>query len=789
MTRRTCETFGFVLAFTLLGIGGGLLCAQDPFGAPAEGMPPADMPPMAEKKDDKKAAGPAPTEDIVILSIRESNPTTPAQIIRAVKALLDYGAYDEARLYLTKLLAAKPTIGELAAVQRQYGSAFFIKLSREKRIAPEGRTVAEAVMDSARRIHDDPERLRFFAKQATADDSAAREEALIELRNAGPSAIGPLLKILGNANLPKSQAFARDALVSLGETAVEPMLAVLEAPNDELRTQAIAVLTRLRSSRVVTFLLRPAHDPHENPRVQSIAREALKRLNGRVPPLPEVEDYLYAKATGYFEGASPLMPDQDGLVTMYAWDNQNTESVPRYYPANLDAIQLPEIRGVDGVLKRIESAPASALLAARVAGDLYALFPSTPAYKQLFLATHLEAAKLQAGLGAPLPTGKGTTHAMVSLVEPTAIEDALGWSIKHDHFVAAIAAAEVLGDVGDQSLLTSPTGAPQPLGLALRHPDRRLRFAAAEAIMKLNVKTAFAGASHVPETFGYLAGSVGTRRALIADVRIEEARIFSGLLSSVGYDVDVAQTGDAALQLVLEQPDYEVIFLGDSIDHQDLTRTWQQLRKDPRTANLLIALTGREENMEALRDKADTDPLARAMPYIHTGATLDFQMTQLFRKAGTKFVPFAERQRQAIASLDHLGRLANDGPTAKHYDLQRQEEAVLRALATAGLTVHAAPVLGGLASHTAQLALVNLASDTNFDIVDRQAAAKAFAAAVERRGVLLTTREIGAQFDRYNASESLDTDTQAVLASILDTIEARSKRNVTAERNVAAPPP
>lgn len=775
MMQRASETTGFFLALLLVALSTALVVAQDPFGAGGDDMPAAPM--AGDKKDDKKGpTGPPPTEDVVILSIRESNPTTPLQLVTAAKLLVDYGEFEEARSYLKKLLESKPTVGQLADVQRQFGSAFFIRLTTEKRLAPEGARIAQAVMQSAQQLHNDPARLRKFAKQTGDADPMLRQEAFIELQNAGASAVAPLLEVLGNANLPNAQAHARDALVNLGSAAIEPLIAVLDSGNNELRTQAIAVLTRLKTTRLVTYLLRPAHDPDEDPRVQAIARESLKRSMGEVPSKADVEDYLYKKANEYFQGMSPVEVDADGLATLWRWDNEKGHGVAKYYPANPDAVLLPEVRGVDGLIKTIEPLPASSIMAARVAADLYALFPNTPAYKQLFLATNLEAGKLLSGLGSPLPTGPGTIHAAVSPVGAAALEDVLIWSIKHDHPLAAIAAAEMLGDVGDPSLLTSTTGAPRALTVALRHPDRRLRFAAADAIVKLAPPTSFPGASFVPETLGYLASSVGTRRALVVDPRAEVARTFGGLLNSAGYEVDIATSGDAGLSLALKQPDYEVIFLGDGIDHQDLLRTWQQLRKDPRTASLPIAFLAREENMIPLLEKAETDPLARAMPFVYTKPTLDFQLNELFRKAALEFVPFKERQRQAVVSLDHLARLAADAKTAKRYDLLRQEEPAISALRTPGLAVHAAPLLAALATHNAQVALVELASDNTADIVDRQAAAKAFAAAVERRGVLLTTSEIGRQFDRYNASESLDESAQQVLGAVLDTIEARTAK-------------
>lgn len=772
MTTRRLAICGFSLALALVGANAAQVAAQDPFGA-AEPMPAA--PRGAADDKETKPVGPPPTDDIVILSIRESNPTTPEQLLSAVKSLMDYGAFDEGRRYLAQLIASKPTAGQLAAAQRRFGTAFFLRLAAEKRLAPEAALVSETVMRSARLLYDSPERLQTMATQAVSADAGQRQDAISELQNAGVNAVAPLVAILADAKQPKQQAFARDALVALGEVAVPPLLGVLEATDEELRVQAIAVLTRLRTPRVIVHLLRPAHDPDEQPRVQAIAREALQRLNGKVPSKQDAEALLFKAASDYFAGVSPTPPDQDGLVTMWRWDSKNKVSAPHHYPANVNAILLPEIRGIDGLTKTIESVPASSIMAALLARDLHALFPNSVAYRQLFLATHLEAGQLMSGLGTALPRGPGTVHALVSQMEPAAIEDAMLWAIKNDHAPAAIAAAQVLGDLGDPTILLSRSGAPRGLAVALRHPNRRLRFAAVDAILKLNSTSPFPGSSFVPETLGYFAGTVGTRRALVADPRIDAARTFGGLLSAAGYDVDVAVTGKEAVKLALEQPDYEVVFLGDGVDHPDLNHAWQQLRKDPRTAHLLVAMLAREENLLALLEKAETDELARAMPFIYSREMLDFQLGQLYRRAGATFVPFAERQQQAVVALDHLARLANDGATAKHFDLLRQEEPVIRALNTPGLTVHAAPVLGGLATPGAQAALIDIASNPSFDLIDRQAAAKAFQAAVARRGVLLTTRAIGTQYDRYNASEGLDAETQQVFSSLLDVIEARSK--------------
>ena len=61
----------------------------------------------------------------------------------------------------------------------------------------------------------------------------------------------------------------------------------------------------------------------------------------------------------------------------------------------------------------------------------------------------------------------------------------------------------------------------------------------------------------------------------------------------------------------------------------------------------------------------------------------------------------------------------------------------------------------------------------------RQAAAAAFGKNVNRHGILLTRTQITRQYDRYNATEGQDRQSQMVLATILDEMEACSARQAT----------
>ncbi|MHB1033931.1 MAG: HEAT repeat domain-containing protein [Pirellulales bacterium] len=138
----------------------------------------------------------------------------------------------------------------------------------------------------------------------------------------------------------------------------------------------------------------------------------------------------------------------------------------------------------------------------------------------------------------------------------------------------------------------------------------------------------------------------------------------------------------------------------------------------------------------------------------------------------------AERRQQAMQSLVWLAELS--GPPRSIYDLSRVERQAEVALTDPDLSLQAALVLANLGTPAAQRALVDLASRTTQPLPIRRAAASAFFGTVRRNGILLTSKEVLLQYDRYNQSETQDKATQDLLAAILDCLEARMQANVPA---------
>jgi hypothetical protein len=200
----------------------------------------------------------------------------------------------------------------------------------------------------------------------------------------------------------------------------------------------------------------------------------------------------------------------------------------------------------------------------------------------------------------------------------------------------------------------------------------------------------------------------------------------------------------------------------------------QQLRGDPRTARLPVGILARSGQYARAQHAARNDPLAEAFHRQHTEEAALSDVERLMRLLGRDIVSHAERQGHAEAALERLVELSADDSQSV-FSVQPVQPAMLAVLYVPKLGSKAATVLGNLGTPQSQQALVDVASRPTLPLGLRKAAAKAFGRSVESHGILLTTDKILRQYDRYNASATLDVDTQQVLGFILDAIETPTR--------------
>jgi hypothetical protein len=726
----------------------------DPFGA--GGARPGPAAPAESPADVTKR------EPLVIQQIRDSKPTTPAELMKAAQATLQFGRPDETRRYLALLLAAAPPENQLAPLSRDFGD-FLFQIFRQKEVQPEGQQVADAIQAAAQKELQDAGRIDALIAQLSDGDLGTRQAALFELSKSGTHVVTPALRVLADASREKEHRFIRAALAHLKAQTELPILGALDAPNDYLKAQVILILGRMGSNKALMHLVRYAVDESVPAEVRDAAVAALTKIIGPIPDRYEAERYLAQQTARLLQGQMPYQADHDDNVELWTWDETQRQVVPR----------------------KLSIGDAAVLLATRTANDLYALQASggrdapEPARAdarnralRLKLLTNLELAKVLAGLSHPLPMTDGTAGALAVAAGPQVMSQVLNDAMQNGRIPAAIAAAEVLGQIGDSSVLYSSDGRASPLAEAMVHPDRRVRLAAALAAVKLDTGESFPGAGRIAPALGWIAGSSGQSLVLVGHPRGEDAQTLVAFANELGYDGQAAYIGRLLAEQAFVNSDIEFILISDAIDLPPVKELVQWLRRDYRTARTPVGVMARGELLDAARYAFEDDPYTTVFPRIHSSQSAGFEIGRLEALAGRNRVDLDERIDQARTALAALALLAARPASFARFDLLRQETAVIQALNHPALTVDAANVLAAFGTPTSQTALVDFASQQTRGLAERQAAAAAFAAAIKKRGLLLTQAQIAEQYSRYNASERLDRPTQELLSSILDAIEA-----------------
>ncbi len=758
---------------------------EDPFGAPADAAPKAEADPFGaaepgagakkgEEAADDTRRGPEPA---VILQIRESNPTTPRELVTAAQAVLAFGRPDEAKVYLGKLIAARPTSEALAPLASEFAGPTLLRFAQEQQLQPEGKRVADAILAAAEKVSRDPAAIIGLVPMLKSPDLAVREAAVARLQQAGPFAVGPLLGVLADPKQADSHRAVRTALASLGPVVEPPLIGALQTPDQALRAQVVIVLGRLRSTRSVPYIVQGALNSSASPDLRDAARASLEAIWGKKPSRYEAERTLLHEYELLDQGRTPYLPDEDGLVELWYWDQATNTPKPSKLP----------------------TADAARMLADYVTSELVRLSPGREDFLKLRLLAGLEWARTVAGRNGPLPRGEGTIYNAAVQAGPQMVSDTLADALLQGKVAAALGAIEVFADIGEPLMLNTP-GADASLSKAMLHPDQRIRVAAALAVVKLSPPS-FAGASRVTDVLANAAATRGVRSMMIAHPRLAEAQNVISFLADQGFEGQVYLTGQALLKAAVLDPDLEMIIVSDAIDRPTVHELVQALRKDYRTAGIPIGIMATDENLDRSRFLMQNDPRTIVVPKIIGPETAGFAANRIAERISTpleyapgsaplieKLTPSVvppllspgagfqqrdERIERGIAALEALVTLASNRETFNRYDLLRAESAAISALGISPLAPSAGKLLALIASPKAQTAMIEIASQTPRPLEDREIAAKAFADAVALRGVLLTTDQIRRQYDAYNASETLDANTQRILGSLLDTIESQ----------------
>lgn len=726
--------------------GGAPPAAGDPFGP---GAAPVTPPPAPAGGASASAGGEVdPTAQRVL----DTNPQTVDQLMRAVRDLTNLGRPALVKSLIPKLNAANLTKPQMVDLHNRFGAGLFLEWSLDERYAPEAQAFGRKVLAAAREAAVDPTRIQGLLDDLVSDDAGLRRTAMIELQATGEPIVPPLIARLADDAKAAQHPRLIAATTRMGEFVEGPLTATLNSGAETLQANVAEILALRRTDQALPWLLATARDANASETLREAAVAGLQVMLGGVPSERESIEFLKRRAEEYRTGAKLGRGDPLGLIGYWSWDEAAKAVRQSMIPAD-DAAVLHE---------------------ARVAAALYRIRPDSSDLLQLRLLSGLAAAKVLNGVDSPLPEGE--LRELAERAGSAALSETLHRALEQSRLRAAIAAAELLGEFGDPSVLYS-VGRPSVLARALNAGQPRVRFAALKSIMQLDPTQPYWGSSVAMDQLIHFAGTEGAPRALIAHPRLAVAQTWAGLLMESGYEADVITDSSQLADQAVRSVDYELILISDKIPSPGLQETIQRIRERPEAQHLPIGILGDGEDLFQMQQQAlgfyrtEAFPEPRSIP----------RMTSIVRRLeATRPLPPVTldlRSEYGRQALQWLAKFADQPQRYSFYALKDAEHAAVKALHNPLVTAYAARVLAKLGTPLAQQSLVDLASTNTLPLEMRQAAATAFAEAVQRRGLMLIHDEVIRQYDRYNQSRFLPAETQQLLGSLLDVIEAALPRS------------
>ena len=740
-------------AFLVLGISNAAAWQDDPFDPFGSNDP--DAPVVTDTSGATGGDDEEPDQSLsdgvklVIRAVRESNPTTPIELGRAIKSMINIEQFNEAKKYLAQLNGLNLKGPEIFDLSETLGADFLIDLKIIPELQPEGATFAAQAFQTAKQEAYAPERIAQLISELSDENKFVRNDAFRKLRLLGAPAVAVMLEVCENEKRRKEVPFLQSALKQMGEPALLPLIGAVRADGTVAQAVAVGALSSINSPLAHDALLRASLSSYVPPSVRAIASSA---VSTKGPANQDsIKTAIFNRANKYLDGQVDIPSDGRGMSTIWNWD----------------------FRSGKLIATTTNEANAIRIMAVDLARDVFRLEPGNNKYRQLQLLTVAEATKRVLGPNRFILIDE--VKGFIPDLNSDDLNLAISTAIERDLTPAAVGTAELMGQMGDPAVLLTDSGN-SPLVQAVISGNRELQYAACKAISQIDPKQAFPGCSYVGKIATLMAATDGRSTGVAVHPRTDVAQALASSVFQAGSIGLTVNSGEQLFEVLNVNPDIDFIMVTDSLSRPHYQEVVQQLRSYWLSKTLPIALlvrdTQRERQAELIFDR---DPMTIVLP-LTSNPKLVFTQVQRLRSLRKNVVSDAQRNQHADFAMNWISQLLSD-PVYRFYHLGAYKSQLEGLVKVPGNYDVKSQILSKLGTPVSQATLANLASDKTVPLSDRLIVANAFAASVQQFGILLSSAEIQAQYDRYNASESQPVEVQRILGSMLDAIEAKAKSN------------
>ncbi len=693
------------------------------------------------QEEAKESLAEAAARNPAVAAVLDVPHEKPVDALEAVFTLIELDEFTAAGEVFKPVADQKLSDDEMAEIADRLGTARMLSLAGaagEKQI-PGARAFAEKCLAAAAKQARSPENLQKLIGELNSDFNETRQAARHDLAVIGTPAASACLHALANATDKQHRAQLLLALAEMRPLVNPLLVAALADSEGQFRRDIAELVGHLQLVEAVPFLAMLAAGGDENSEVVAAAQGALMKMG---LSLPNQSDALAVIKREIKRLDAGIPTDEI---------SSNSELWWTYDPAK----QIVTSQAYSPSILR-------SLAHSRLSRCFLQLPAASDEDRRLAILSALETASL---LGQK-PADKITE--LANELSTSELNSALATAMETDRAGAAFSICKRLEERGDLSALTSYDGLPTPLARAVVDSNSKVQMAALAAIMKINPQQSFAGASAVPAALWRFASGSGEPQAIVGAPNPAHAEDWAGGLRGLGFDAIPVFSGIDVVEKALESPRLALVLVDSDIGKPLLREVLYQLRTHSRLAHVPVAILSGSNDLQTARQIAEVDPYLLTVSRPHGEAAMKSLVDRLTLLADNQFTAEASTQqaKQAIEWLAQL--LQGHNP---YDELLRNAEILEQTVFQKELSQVSLAALASAGTAGSQQTLADFASMPNQPLELRRQAAQAFAKSVDRFGCLLTADQIAAQYDRYNASETADTDTQQVLSVLLDTIE------------------
>jgi HEAT repeat protein len=680
-----------------------------------------------------------------------TEPKTPEAAFDAVVLMLDLNRPNLASRYLGMVMAANPDDATILKMRDKHGPGVFLALANDPRFQPQSLRLLKKMNDAFRAFAFDPARIDGLIANLNGN---ARDQqlAMQQLRATGAIAVPRMLEVISTTESAKEKETMIIALTRMGKGTIPALLGALESPAENVRSVAVETLGWVGDRETVSWLWYPAFGPDEPTSVRQSAQRAVARLlRGDSRKTSEISPYgavaeLSRLARDHFRFEHEWKVDPTGAVELWSWDRA---------AGNLNAWKVSEQM-------------ASLVVGSRFARQAMRMAPERSDLQAQYLALRLAYETHLAGWDKPIPTGPGTAHNLALRAGAELSLEVLSQSLKNPSPAAALAALNVLSQIGSRSDLKTNDGQSSPIMAALNYPDFRVQFAAASTILQFDPEGPFRGSSQVVSILSRAINDAGSKAALAIDPNAERSVTTAAWLTQMGYEPDAATTGMDGFREASSRGDISLIAIHAACIRWGLAQTIANLRADSRTAGIPIIIYGPESIQTSVERIADRYPLIGYAP----DGQQSFEVYVNRFLARRKTPPETDEQRnERIGAAGFWFAHIASGRRGDTYDIRNAENVLFEAVNLPQVGENGIIALGSIATATAQERLQEIAIANDRDAIIREAAALQLGFHIQKHSVLIDrTRVLEIQASWQAAANP---DLKTALAAVIGTFQPK----------------